>query len=342
MKETFANVPLKWVGPVKITGPEIDVETELPLATYETPVFATVNRGARVATASGGIKAVVIDERMSRSVLFEAPDAIVAFQCLEKIKADFPTLGKTVETTSRFAKLIELHSQIAGNLLFLRLEYTTGDASGHNMVTQASEAVMNHILELCPELKYESLSGNFCTDKKATGVNGILGRGKYVVAELTIPEKLVNKYLKSTPEKIVQLNIRKNLIGTMLAGGLRSANAHYANMLLAFYLATGQDAANIIEGSQGTTLAEVRDGDLWFSVTIPNLIVGTVGNGKGLPFVDEVLTKLGCREKRESGANARRLALICAASVLCGELSLMAALTNPGELMNAHRKLERS
>jgi hydroxymethylglutaryl-CoA reductase (NADPH) len=342
MKEQFASVPLQWVGPVKITGPEIDLETELPLATYETPLFASVNRGARVATASGGIKAVVIDERMTRSVLFEAPDAMVAFHCLQKIKAAFPSLGKTVETTSRFAKLIDMHSQIAGNLLFLRLEYTTGDASGHNMVTQASEAVMNHILELCPELKYESISGNFCTDKKAIGVNGILGRGKYVVAELTVPEKLVRKYLKSTPEKIVQLNIRKNLIGTMLAGGLRSGNAHYANMLLAFYLATGQDAANIIEGSQGVTQAEVRDGDLWFSVTIPNLIVGTVGNGKGLPFVEEVMEKLGCREDREPGANARRLALICAAAVLCGELSLMAALTNPGELMTAHRKLERS
>ncbi|QHI68908.1 hydroxymethylglutaryl-CoA reductase [Tichowtungia aerotolerans] len=342
MSELFANVPLKWVGPVRITGPEIDVETELPLATYESPVFATVNRGARVATVSGGIKAVVIDERMTRSVLFEAPDAIVAFQCLEKIKADFPNLGKAVETTSRFAKLIDMDSQIAGNLLFLRLEYTTGDASGHNMATQASEAVMNHILELCPELKYESLSGNYCSDKKATAVNGIRGRGKYVVAEVTIPEKMVRKYLKSTPEKIAQINVRKNLIGTMLAGGLRSGNAHYANMLLAFYLATGQDAANIIEGSQGITQAEVRDGDLWFSVTLPNLIVGTVGNGKGLPFVEEVLTKLGCREDREPGANGRRLALICAASVLCGELSLLAALTNPGELMTAHRKLERS
>ncbi|HPR82591.1 MAG TPA: hypothetical protein PLD51_01920, partial [Pontiellaceae bacterium] len=269
MSTSFANVPLQWVGPVKITGPEIDVETELPLATYETPLFASVNRGARVATASGGIKAVVIDERMSRSVLFEAPDAIVAFQCLEKIKAEFSTFGKTVATTSRFARLIDMNSQIAGNLLFIRFEFTTGDASGHNMVTFASEALVNHILKLCPALKYESVSGNFCSDKKATAVNGILGRGKYVIAELTIPEKLVQKYLKSTPEKIVQLNIRKNLIGTMLAGGLRSANAHYANMLLAFYLATGQDAANIIEGSQGVTQAEVRNGDLWFSVTIP-------------------------------------------------------------------------
>lgn len=341
MSNQFANVPLQWVGPVKITGPEIDVETEIPLATYETPLFASVNRGARVATASGGIKAVVIDDRMSRSVLFEAPDAIVAFQCLEKIKAEFPKFGTVVATTSRFAKLIDMHSQIAGNLLFIRFEFTTGDASGHNMATFASEALMNRILELCPALKYESISGNFCSDKKATAVNGILGRGKYVIAELTVPGKLVQKYLKSTPEKIVQLNIRKNLIGTMLAGGLRSANAHYANMLLAFYLATGQDAANIVEGSQGVTQAEVRNGDLWFAVTIPNLIVGTVGNGKGLPFVEEVMLKLGCREPREPGANARRLALICSAAVLCGELSLMAALTNPGELMAAHRKLER-
>ena len=139
----------------------------------------------------------------------------------------------------------------------------------------------------------------------------------------------------------MDLNIKKNLIGTMLAGGLRSANAHYANMLLAFYLATGQDAANIVEGSQGMVHAEVRDGDLYFSATLPNLIMGTVGNGKGLDFVEDNLRMLGCKEEREPGANARRLAIICAATVLCGELSLLAAQTNPGELMQSHLKLER-
>ena len=151
----------------------------------------------------------------------------------------------------------------------------------------------------------------------------------------------VERYLHTTPEKIAELNVRKNWVGTTLAGGLRSANAHFANMLLGFYLATGQDAANIVEGSQGFTLAEVRGEDLVFSVTLPNLIVGTVGNGKGLPFVEENLRELGCLEAREPGANARRLALICAATVLCGELSLLAAQTNPGELMAAHLRLER-
>jgi hydroxymethylglutaryl-CoA reductase (NADPH) len=274
-------------------------------------------------------------------VLFEADDAGVALAAIQYLTAHRADLEQVVSTSSRFARLIDVHHQIAGNLLFVRFELTTGDASGHNMVTHASERLMDHVLGQVPGLRYGSISGNFCSDKKATAVNGILGRGKNVVTEIVIPRRVVERFLHTTPEAVVQLNIRKNLIGTMLAGGLRSANAHYANMLLGFFLATGQDAANIVEGSQGITHAEVRGEDLYFSCTLPNLIVGSVGNGKGLDFVEENLTRLGCREDREPGANARRLAVLCAATVLCGELSLMAAQTNPGELMAAHLRLER-
>ncbi len=338
----FAQIPMQFVGPLKVSGPAIEGDYEVPLATYETPLWPSVNRGARVSmNCESGIKCTVVDERMTRSVLFEAPDASVALLALERIKAGISKLKEIVEGTSRFAKLIDLHHQIAGNLIFLRFEFTTGDASGHNMCTQAAEALMNHILGDHPELQYGSISGNYCSDKKATAVNGILGRGKYVVAEVVVPRKIVRRYLKTTPEKVVQLNIRKNLIGTMLAGGLRSANAHFANMLLGFYLATGQDAANIVEGSQGLTMAEERGGDLYFSVTLPNLIVGTVGNGKGLDFVLENMKRMGLVEAREPGENSRRLACLCAATVLCGELSLLAAQTNPGELMDAHRRIER-
>ena len=175
----------------------------------------------------------------------------------------------------------------------MRLEFTTGDASGHNMVTNAADQLFPWILTQYPYLRYSSISANYCSDKKATAVNGILGRGKNVVTEIIISRDLCARKLNTTPEKMVDLNIKKNLIGTMIAGGLRSANAHYANMLLAFYLATGQDAANIIEGSQGVVHAEVRGDDLYFSCTIPNLIVGTVGNGKGIAFVAENLEKLG-------------------------------------------------
>ncbi|HSW70995.1 MAG TPA: hydroxymethylglutaryl-CoA reductase, partial [Gammaproteobacteria bacterium] len=140
---------------------------------------------------------------------------------------------------------------------------------------------------------------------------------------------------------IVQLHIKKNLMGNIVAGGLRTANAHFANMLLGFYLATGQDVANIIEGSQGMVHAEQREKELYFSVTLPNLIVGSVGSGKDLAFVRENLDILGCLKERAPGVNARRLAIIAAATVLCGELSLLAAQTNPGELMGSHLKWER-
>ncbi len=329
------------VGPVKITGPELNEKVSVPLATYETPLWPSVGRGARVSVLTEGIKTTVVDERMSRSILLEADDAEAAMLALNSIKLRQDDINQLVAQSSRFARLIDMHSQIVANLIYLRLEFTTGDASGHNMVTHAADQIIPWVLNEYPQLRYTSISGNYCSDKKATAVNGILGRGKYVVTEILIPREICERRLKTTPEKMVDLNIKKNLIGTMIAGGLRSANAHYANMLLAFYLATGQDAANIIEGSQGIVHAEVREGDLYFSCTLPNLIMGSVGNGKGIDFVEENLAALGCKEERAPGANARRLAAICGATVLCGELSLLAAQTNPGELMEAHLKLER-
>ena len=337
-----AAIPMRRVGPVKLSGPEAELEAMVPLATFETPLWPSVERGARVTAQAGGIRAVVFDERMTRSVLVDAPDAAGALELVRFVDAQREALGAVAAGTSRFARLKDIHFEVVGHLAYLRFEFSTGDAAGHNMATRAADALLAWILEKRPECAYGSISGNYCCDKKASAVNGILGRGKYTVAEVLIPRKLVERYLHTTPEKITELNLRKNWVGTSLAGGLRSANAHFANMLLAFYLATGQDAANIVEGSQGFTLAEARgDAGLYFSVTLPNLIVGTVGNGKGLPFVEENLRELGCLEAREPGANARRLALICAATVLCGELSLLAAQTNPGELMAAHLKLER-
>jgi hydroxymethylglutaryl-CoA reductase (NADPH) len=337
----IAEIPMQFVGPMLITGPVMNEEISVPLATFESPLWPSTNRGARVSVVSGGINAVVVDERMSRSVLVEAPSAMESLQFVEQINSRLNELKSVVEATSRFAQFSDLHVQYVANLIYLRLEIKTGDASGHNMVTKAADALLAWILKEYDRLKYVSVSGNYCTDKKVSAVNGILGRGKNVVAEILVPDKICRRYLKTTPKKIVNLNIKKNLIGSIVSGGLRSANAHFANMLLAFYLATGQDAANIIEGSQGFTHAEVRNGDLYFSVTLPNVIVGAVGSGKNLEFVQQNLKKLGCIEKREPGENARRLAVIAAGTVLCGELSLLAALTNEGELMQAHERLER-
>lgn len=340
--ELIATVPMRLIGPVKIIGPDVNAEVFVPLATFETPLWPSAHRGAKVTTLSGGIRALVVDERMTRSLLLEADNIIDANEALINILQHKEAMQTIIAETSDYARLVDIHSQVVGNLIYLRFEYHTGDAAGHNMTTLATDRLFEWILHRFPQLKYVSISGNYCADKKASAVNGILGRGKYVIAETLIPKAHCQRLLKTTPEKIVQLNIKKNLIGNILAGSIRSANAHFANMLLGFYLATGQDAANIIEGSQGLVHAEVRDSDLYFTVTLPNVIVGTVGSGKTYDFVRENLRLLGCLEEdKEPGHNARRLAIIAACTVLCGELSLLAAQTNPGELMKSHMKLER-
>ncbi|WP_438954946.1 hydroxymethylglutaryl-CoA reductase [Cognatiyoonia sp.] len=339
--QDITPLPTEWIGPISITGNVMEEQVSVPMATYETPLWPSTGRGARVSRQAGGVRCTLVDERMTRSVVVRAKDGGAAFSAWQSISSRSDEIQAVIATTSRFAKLVDMNRQIVGNLLFIRFECETGDASGHNMVTGAADALLGWILQEYPELEYASISGNLCTDKKVSAVNGILGRGKYVIAEMEISRELCTKQLRTTPEKMAQLNLEKNLIGGTVAGSLRSANAHFANMLLAFFLATGQDAANIIEGSQGIVHAEARPEGLYFSCTLPNLIVGSVGSGKGNSVVEQNLVRLGCKEDRAPGENGRRLAVLCAATVLCGELSLLAAQTNPGELMRTHFKMER-
>jgi hydroxymethylglutaryl-CoA reductase (NADPH) len=341
----YAEIPLKKVGPIKIKGPLLEGEYSVPLATYETPLWASCNRGAKISRLTDGIQVICTHECMTRSVLVEGPSALEVQKCVFALDTleSFKNLSLTVQQTSRFATLQKISFHPVGRQLFIRIEIYSGDASGHNMATKAAEKVLNEILKHHPILNYVSLSGNACCDKKVSAINSILGRGRSMIAEIQIPRALVLKHCRTTPEKLCDINLKKNLLGSHMAGSLRSANAHVANTLLAFYLATGQDAANIVEGSQAITTCEVLpSGDLYFALTLPNLIMGTVGNGKHLPKVQEELAALDLLQERPVGENSRRLAALCAATTLCSELSLLAALTNPEELMRAHTLLERS
>ncbi len=335
-------VPTRWIGPIRLIGDVISEEVSVPLATYETPLWPSTARGARVSQHCDGVRCTIVDERMSRSISLRASSAQVANEAWQSIAAREDELRAIVSSTSRFTRLVGLNKRIIGNLLYVRFECTTGDAAGHNMVTTAADKLQTWILQQYPQLQYSSISGNYCTDKKASAVNSILGRGKHVVAEMEIPRDICRRLLRTTPESMVNINTEKNLIGGSIAGSICSANAHFANMLLGFYLATGQDAANIIEGSQGIVHTENRDHSLYFSCSLPNLIVGSVGSGKSNEVASEALQKMGCMDERPAGDNGRRLAALCAATVLCGELSLLASQTNPGELMRTHLVMERS
>jgi hydroxymethylglutaryl-CoA reductase (NADPH) len=242
---------------------------------------------------------------------------------------------------TKHGKLRGVKPYIVGNNLYLRFEFETGDAMGMNMVTIASEEIMKVIEEHFPDVKYLALSGNLCVDKKPNAMNFINGRGKTVIAEAIIPREIVEKKLKTTPELIAEVNYRKNLVGSAQAGSY-GFNAHFANIVGAIFLATGQDEAQITEGSHGITLAEVTpEGDLYISVTMPSLEIGTVGGGTRVATQREALSIMGVAGGGDPpGANAKKFAEIIAGAVLAGELSLLAAIAAK-HLAKAHKELGR-
>jgi len=236
-------------------------------------------------------------------------------------------------------KLINIQPWIIGRNVWLRFEAQTGDAMGMNMVTIATERACNYITENFKEAKLVALSGNLCTDKKPGAINWLLGRGKTVLAEVTVPREIVKEKLKTTPEEAQEVAFKKNILASAFAHSY-GLNAHIANIIAAVFLATGQDAAQITESSMGISYAEVNEeGNLYVSVYLPSLEIGTVGGGTGLPTQKESLRILGCEGGgKESGENAKKFAEIIAATVLAGEISLLAALA-AGHLAKAHIRL---
>jgi hydroxymethylglutaryl-CoA reductase (NADPH) len=337
-------VPTRWVGPIAFkrlhyTNKVVEgFEISAPLATYETTLFASVSRGLKAIRLANTLETSVLSDRMTRSILLEAESVHDAHQTLLKIQSGLARYQReVVEALSQHTRLEKLDAQQVANLLYLRFSFHTGNASGHNMSTFAADRIAEEILKEHPTLKYVSVSANYCIDKKTSSVNAILGRGKHTIASVRLSRSVCASILKTTPERILDLNLKKNMIGSILAGSAQSANAHYANMLLAFYIATGQDGANVVEGSQGITHAYLDQDELVFSVNLPNIIVGTIGHGKHQPDASQALKRMGC----EGEDSAQTLAQIAAALVLAGELSLMSALTNRNELTRSHQTLER-
>ena len=332
------RIPTCWVGPILCTG-DIVGDVEVPMTTFESTLWPSTQRGARVSQKVGGIQLTLISNNMTRSFILEGDNAKIVHLAAQQFNQAPDTIAHIIQSTSSYATLDQLHTEVVGNLLFVRISIHAGQAAGHNMVTKACDAIIQHCLTVAPNLRYVSISGNYCTDKKPSAVNGILGRGKHVIADMLIPKRICEKMLRTTPQALTALNQKKNLIGSILAGSIRTANAHYANALLATYLATGQDAANIVEGSQGITHLEQRGDDLYFSVSLPHIIVGTVGNGKQHEDCRAHLTRMQCLPDDPNASE--RLACIIAATVCCSELSLLAAQTQQGELTRSHCLYER-
>jgi len=352
-----AQVPMGVVGPVAVDGGAVEGEPYLPLATTEGALVASVNRGCAAIRAAEGATARVLKNAMTRAPVFRVGDVAEASETAAWVRDNVDRLAAAAESTTGHGELREVTPYVVGDNVFVRFAYDTKDAMGMNMATIATEAACETVESETPA-DLVALSGNLCSDKKPAAINSIEGRGRTVAADAVIPREVVEDYFGTTPEAISEANTRKNLVGSAKAGSL-GFNAHAANTVAAAFLATGQDIAQVVEGSNAITTADVRDGsstteasgtasganasggDLYASLTIASLELGTVGGGTKLPTQREGLDVVGVRGGGDPpGTNADALAEVIATAALAGELSLLGALAS-NHLASAHEELGR-
>ena len=335
------QVPLGLAGPLKVYLQTIKEDLEkriifVPLATTEGALVASVNRGLKATYLSGGINTYVENIGTTRGPLFRVKNIKESQKIINYIDTNINNLKKAARTSSSYIKLTKIDHQAIGKNLWLRLYFDTSEAMGMNMVTYASENIAQ-LIQKDLKIKCTSLSGNFCSDKKTSWSNFILGRGKKVWAESVIRKDVVKEVLKTNPDKIVSIVKNKSQLGSIITGSL-GFNAHFANIIAGLYLSLGQDLGHIPEGSMGITDAEVENnGDLYFAIYMPDIMVGSVGGGTRLPTQKETLNIIGVKNNK---GDSQILAQIIVATVLAGELSLSAALAS-GDLAKSHKNLSK-
>ena len=338
-----AQVPVGVIGPLRLRGEYVqDEEIFIPLATTEGALIASTNRGCRALREAGGAVVRVDNVGMTRAPVFRTSGIVETRKLLDWLETHEDEVRRRLEAESRFLKLMDIRPQAMGTTVYLRFRFDCGDAMGMNMATIACDRVIQDYIEPETGVECVSLSGNFCTDKKPSQINFQEGRGKRIHAEVQLDKRVLEKVLKTNARALVEVQYRKNLLGSIAAGSM-GYNAHFANILAAFFIATGQDPAQVAESAVGLTAIEPRGPEsVVASVYLPDVPLAAIGGGTGLGTQQEALAMLGVEpDSSRPGAAVMRLAEILGASVLAGELSLLSALTSR-DLARAHEKLGRS
>lgn len=337
-----AQIPMGVSGPLKICHLSFGIQYYyIPLATTEGALVASVNRGCKAIAESGGAMVDSYRVGATRGPVFKVKNLIESDRLNTFLDEHLDDFRKITKETSRHLKLKKFIARGVGRYRFIRFTFDTADAMGMNMATIATTALVQFIEEKTGA-SCISVAGNFDIDKKSAWLNVIENRGFKAWAEVTLPSSSLRTTLKTSAKKIYEVWLAKCMIGSAMSGSM-GFNAQYANVIAAVFLATGQDLGHVAEGSMGITTAEIQGKDLYVSVYLPDLMVGTVGGGTGLATQKEALELLGVAggsPAGEEGKNAQRFTEIVAGAVLAGEISLLASEAE-GSLAIAHERLAR-
>jgi hydroxymethylglutaryl-CoA reductase (NADPH) len=331
-----AQVPLGFAGPIHVNGEHAQGEFLIPLATTEGTLIASYNRGIKVLNLCGGVRCTVVGDAMQRAPVFVFEDARAGREFVKWVAANDATIRDHAEATSSVARLQYIDPYLSNKFVYLRFNYSTGDAAGQNMVGRATFAACSWILDHYEGISHFYLESNFATDKKASQINIMRTRGKRVTAEAVVKRDVLVQQMRVEPESL-HYHAQVSNVGAFISGA-NNNGAHSPNAITAMFIATGQDVANVAEASAGILYSELTPGgDLYISITIPSLIVATYGGGTGLPTQRECLDIMGCFGK----GKVNKLAEIVAGVVLAGELSLGAAISSL-DWVSSHEKYGRN
>src|SRR5262245_27585344 len=277
-----AQIPMGVVGPLRVRGKIADGDFWVPLATTEAALVASTNRGCSALREAGGAVVRVEDVGMTRAPVFRTSGIVQTQWFVQWIEENAEEIRQPTGATSQSLRLLEVRPYAFGSTVFLRFRFDSGHAMGMNMVTIACDRVVNELTEPATGVPCIGLSGNYCVDKKPAAINWHEGRGKRIYAEVLLDAPILHHVLKTNARELVEVQYRKNLLGSIAAGSM-GFNAHYANVLAAFFIATGQDVAHVVEGSMGVTCVEPRGADgVVASVFLPDVPLGAVGGGTAL------------------------------------------------------------
>jgi hydroxymethylglutaryl-CoA reductase (NADPH) len=331
-----AQVPIGFAGPLRINGEHAQGDFLIPLATSEGTLVASYSRGMKALNACGGVKVTVVADAMQRSPVFVFADARAGREFVNWVQANPDPIREKAEAAAPAARLLHIDPYLANKFVYLRFNFSTGDAAGQNMTARAALAACRWILDRYQGIAGFYLESNFGTDKKSSQASMMRTRGKRVTAEATVTREGLVRQFQVTPEQLLHHYGVAN-VGAFIAGA-NNNGLHSANAITAMFIATGQDVANIAESSAGILYSELTpDGGLYGSLTIPSLIVATHGGGTGLATQRECLEILGCYGK----GKVNRLAEIVAGVALAGEISLAAAIAT-SDWVPAHEQYGRN
>lgn len=331
------QVPVGLVGPLRVNGIHSHGDYYIPLATTEAALVASYHRGAILISENGGCRSLPLSHGVTRAPGFVFETVTQVGEFIAWVLTQKEELTRVAEKTTNHGKLVDMDVTVEGNHVYLCFQYHTADAAGQNMVTIATAEVCRYIMNKTPVApRYHFVEANLSGDKKASVQSFQSVRGHKVTAEVILDSKSIKRRLH-TDAKAMEEYWRMSALGGVLSGTI-GVQGHYANGLAALFLATGQDVACVSEASVGVTRFErLESGDLYAAVTLPNLILGTVGGGTGLPTQSACLDVLGLK----GNGKATALAEVAAAVALAGELSIIGALA-AGHFAKAHEKLARS